>query len=322
MSEIVETMPLDDDQVNALKQKYYNATIVDRIDTHGDLARFRIRPDKPFAPFEPGQFVSLGIGNWETRVEGTQDEQLTEKDWSKAIQRAYSISCPIIDETGKLQPVNSVDYLEFYVVLVRQAGTHGEPPPVVTPRLFGRSVGDRILIGKKIVGHYTIGSVEPDDTILMLSTGTGEAPHNAMAAELLNRGHRGRIINVTCVRNRVDLAYVAEHALLMEQYPQYRYLTYSTRDPENIDPKHPQYVGKQHLQNLFVSGQLGADAEDPLDPKRSHVYLCGNPAMIGYVAPGTEPPKVPGMLPLLKQAGFQDEHGYEGPGSIRFEKYW
>ncbi|TWU35061.1 ferredoxin--NADP reductase [Novipirellula artificiosorum] len=322
MSEIVDTIPLSAAQIHELKEKYYNATIVDRVDTHRDLARFRIRPDKPFPPFEPGQFVSLGIGNWEQRVPGTQKEELTEKDWAKCIQRAYSISCPVVDSDGKVAPVNSVDYLEFYVTLVRQSGLPGEPPPVVTPRLFGCSVGDRVLVGKKIVGHYTIGKVEPDDTILMLSTGTGEAPHNAMAAELLARNHRGRIVNATCVRNRIDLAYSKEHQQLMEAFSQYRYLQFTTRDPENIDPEHPGFVGKQHLQALFLSGELAKAAEDPLDPAQTHVYLCGNPAMIGYVPPGADPPTTPGMLPLLKDAGFRDDHGYEGPGSIRFEKYW
>lgn len=321
MSEIVETVPFDAERIGELKAKYYNATVVQRIDTHPDLARFRIRPDKPFPPFEPGQFVSLGIGNWEDRVEGTQEEELTEKDWAKCIQRAYSISCPMIGDQGKLTTVNDVDYLEFYVTLVRHADP-GEPPPVVTPRLFGCGVGDRLLIGKKIVGNYTLGKIEPDDTILMLSTGTGEAPHNAMAAHLLSNDHRGRVINATSVRNRTDLAYTAEHATLMEQYSQYLYLPFSTRDPENLDSNHPGYVGKQYLQQLFVSGKLAEMANDSLDPKNTHVFLCGNPAMIGYVPPGADPPSTTGMLPLLKEAGFKDDHNYEGPGSIRFEKYW
>jgi len=52
------------------------------------------------------------------------------------------------------------------------------------------------------------------------------------------------------------------------------------------------------------------------------VFLCGNPAMIGYVPPGADPPSTPGMLPLLRDAGFTDESDSSGPGTIRFEKYW
>ena len=69
-----------------------------------------------------------------------------------------------------------------------------------------------------------------------------------------------------------------------------------------------------------VAGKLAEAADDPLSPSNTHVFLCGNPAMIGYVAPGAEPPAKPGMLPLLEEAGFSNDA--EGAGSFRFEKYW
>jgi ferredoxin/flavodoxin---NADP+ reductase len=90
----------------------------------------------------------------------------------------------------------------------------------------------------------------------------------------------------------------------------------------NLDPMHPNYIGKQYLQELFTSGKLAEAAGDPLSPANTHVYLCGNPAMIGYVPPGADQPAAPGMLPLLRAAGFSDEHDAVGAGSIRFEKYW
>ncbi len=323
MSETIDSGPLTAEQIRKLQEKYYNATIIERIDSHSDLSRFRIRPDKPFPNFEPGQYVTLGLGNWEPRLEGTQREVLPFSKQSKVVQRAYSISCPMLDPLGNLASVNSVDYLEFYVTLVRKADSSDKGPPALTPRLFRQQVGDRLLIGKRIVGHYTLGpEIHPHETILLLGTGTGEAPHNAMATELLVNNHRGRIVNVTCVRHRKDLAYTQQHARLMDSFANYCYLPVTTRDPENLDPHHPRYVGKQYIQELFVSGRLAELVGDPLDPKRTHVFLCGNPAMIGYVPPGTEPPVDPGMIPLLKHAGFQDAHDYHGPGSIRFEKYW
>ena len=89
-----------------------------------------------------------------------------------------------------------------------------------------------------------------------------------------------------------------------------------------FDPDHPEYVGKQYLQALYTSGALSEAADDPLDPANTHVFLCGNPAMIGYVPPGGEPLKTPGMLPLLEEKGFTTEAEEAGPGVIRFEKYW
>ncbi len=322
MSDAIDSAPLDAEEANELRKKFYNATIVQRIDVHSDLARFRIRPDAPIPPFQAGQYVALGLGNWEPRLPGTQSEQVPEKKLRKLTRRAYSISCPLIGSNGSVAPVDSVDYLEFYITLVREADAPDKQPPVLTPRMFSLSAGDRIEVQKKITGHYVLANVRPKDTVLMLGTGTGEAPHNAMSATLLANHHEGKIVNVTSVRHRSDLAYAVEQAALMKRFSNYRYLPFTTRDPENLDPSHPDFVGKQYLQALFTSGQLATAADDPLSPENTHVFLCGNPAMIGYVAPGAPPPATPGMLPLLREAGFTDNSDTPGPGTIRFEKYW
>ncbi len=322
MSDTIDSAPLDAEEALQLREKLYNATIIERIDAHSELARFRIRPDNPIPPFKPGQYVALGIGNWEPRLHGTQKEEVPEKKLRKLSRRAYSISCPLLSPENRVAPVDTLDYLEFYITLVREAESPGASPPVLTPRLFKFGVGDRLEVQKKIVGTYTLENIGPDDNVLMLGTGTGEAPHNAMSAKLLADQHRGRVINVTSVRKRADLAYALEHATLMNSYPNYRYLPFTTRDPENLDPSHPEYVGKQYLQDLFVSGQLAEAAGVELVPSTTHVFLCGNPAMIGYVPPGAEPPEKPGMLPILREAGFTDDADASGPGTIRFEKYW
>jgi ferredoxin--NADP+ reductase len=322
LSDAIDSALLNAEEADRLREKFYNATIVERIDVHEDLARFRIRPDAPIPPFKPGQYVALGLGNWEPRLEGTQIEEVPEKKLRKLTRRAYSISCPMVDPSGAIAPVDSIDYFEFYITLVRQSESPDQKPPGLTPRMFGMSVGDRIEVQKKITGHYVLENISPTDTILMLGTGTGEAPHNAMTAKLLADNHQGKIVNVTSVRRSEDLAYAVEQATLMKKFSNYRYLPFTTRDPENLDKSHPNYIGKQYLQALFTSGQLAKAADDPFSPKNTHVFLCGNPAMIGYVPPGADPLPAPGMLPLLREAGFTDESHAAGPGTIRFEKYW
>jgi ferredoxin/flavodoxin---NADP+ reductase len=320
LSDTIDSAPLDAEEAMQLREQHYNATIIQRLDTHSDLARFRIRPDAGIPAFKPGQYVALGLGNWEARLPGTQAEEVPENKLRKLTRRAYSISCPMIIN-DRVTPIDAVDYFEFYITLVRASDTP-DKPPVLTPRLFNLPVGGRIEVQKKITGHYTLENIAPDDTILMLGTGTGEAPHNAMTATLLAQHHRGRIVNVTSVRKSVDLAYAREQAALMRKFSNYVYLPFTTRDPVNLDPMHPNYIGKQYLQELFTSGKLAEAAGDPLSPANTHVYLCGNPAMIGYVPPGADQPATPGMLPLLRAAGFSDEHDAVGAGSIRFEKYW
>ena len=136
MSDTIESAPLDAEEASELREKHYNATIIERIDAHSDLARFRIRPDQPIPPFKPGQYVALGIGNWEPRLPGTQNEVLPGNRLRKLSRRAYSISCPMLNADEEVATVDSVDYLEFYITLVREADSPDKKPPVLTPRLF------------------------------------------------------------------------------------------------------------------------------------------------------------------------------------------
>jgi len=306
--------------IEALRETQYNATLIARTDITDDLFRIRVRPDFELHRFEPGQFVALGLGYWEPRIQPSQSEEVPEKKWPKLIRRAYSISCPMLDPSDQLVTCSQLDYLEFYVALVRGSDESTAPPPALTPRLFGLGVGDRLFLASKITGTYTLHDVGPDDTILMISTGTGEAPHNAMTAELLARGHRGNVIQVTSVRHRADLGYAREHQIVMDRHANYRYLPITTREPENLNPDHPGFVGKQYVQNLFATGELAEMVGDPLSPSNTHVFLCGNPTMIGFVPPGGKPLTQPGMLPILELAGFSADQ--PGCGHIRFEKYW
>jgi ferredoxin/flavodoxin---NADP+ reductase len=315
------------DDLAALRNKFYNATIIDRRLVHSDLIRIRIKPDEEIRHFDAGQYVALGLGRWESRLEDCQPETLGDKDALKVARRAYSISCSMWENNRIVSPSKS-GYLEFYIVLVRKASEPDGTPPLFTPRLFRLQVGDRIEVQKKIVGHYTLAGVGPDENVLMIGTGTGEAPHNSMTATLLERAHRGMIVNVTTVRQSSDLGYLDEHRLLEQEFPNYRYLSLTTRDPINLDPSIPGYVGKRYIQDAYTSGWLSEQAGVELNPRNTHVFLCGNPAMIGYVKPGDLPPTTPGMLSVLSARGFTDPSHVEGhhvepkAGVIRFEKYW
>ena len=48
-----------------LRQKHYNATVVHLKLVHEDLMVLRIRPDFPVPPHKPGQYSTLGLGQWE-----------------------------------------------------------------------------------------------------------------------------------------------------------------------------------------------------------------------------------------------------------------
>jgi ferredoxin--NADP+ reductase len=308
------------EQIQEARARRYNATIVYLKKIHSDLMILRVRPDFPRPAYQPGQYCTLGLGYWEPRLEGCQEEHLTEEDRSRIIRRSYSISCPILedDHPDRLYDPDRTDWLEFYIVLVRH-NPDGRVP-ALTPRLFTRKVGDRLQMGEKITGHYTLDPVRPGDTVVFLATGTGEAPHNAMIWELLRRGHTGRIVSVCCVRYRQDLGYWDTHQKLMQRYPHYLYIPLTTREPGQ--------TRKVYIQDLISSGELEERMGQALDPAHTHMFLCGNPKMIGVplrdkTTGAITYPQPPGAIEILEKRGFQaDIPSLKQKGNIHFEEYW
>ncbi|HJT75565.1 MAG TPA: ferredoxin--NADP reductase [Gemmataceae bacterium] len=306
------------EQIHELRQTRYNATLVGLRQANPELSILRIRPDFPLPVHKPGQYTSLGLGYWEPRFPGCQEEQLKPGDETKLCRRAYSISCSVLDDDNRLLEAGR-DYLEFYIVLVRRA--EGPVAPALTPRLFLLKPGDRLFLQEKITGHFTLDPVQPGDTVLFLSTGTGEAPHNYMLWELLRRGHTGRILSACCVRYRRDLGYLAVHDELMRRHPNYTFLGLTTREADTVNHK-------VYIQDLITSGQLEERLGQPLDPDRTHVYLCGNPKMIGVPARDRATgertyPQPPGVIEVLERRGFQSDHpAAKIQGNIHFEEYW
>lgn len=313
------TSALTPGQLNELREKHYNATLAYLHKPHPELAILRVRPDFAIPLHKPGQYSTLGLGYWEPRAPGCQEETVKPGEETKLIRRAYSISHPVLGEQGGLRSGEQHDWLEFYVVLVRDSD--GPAAPALTPRLFMLREGERLFLGERITGHYTLDTVQPGDTVLFLATGTGEAPHNYMLWELLRRGHQGRILSACCVRYRRDLAYVATHEELMKQHPHYTYLSLTTREAETVNQK-------VYIQDLITSGQLEERLGNPLDPPKTHVFLCGNPKMIGVPARDKATgervyPQPLGVIEILEKRGFQtDQPQIKFKGNIHFEEYW
>jgi ferredoxin--NADP+ reductase len=280
----------------------------------------RVRPDFPVPVHQPGQYTSLGLGNWEPRLPGCQAETLKPADEVKLVRRAYSIGCSILDDDGQLLDRARADWLEFYIVVVRETEDPNHPP-ALTPRLFMLKEGDRLNIVEKITGHYTLDPVQPGDAVIFLATGTGEAPHNYMLWELLRRGHTGRILSACCVRYRRDLAYLAVHEELMRRYRNYAYLSLTTREADTVQHK-------VYIQDLISSGQLEQRLGQRLEPTQTHVFLCGNPKMIGVPLKDRDTgqrsyPQPLGVIEILEQRGFRaDQLNPRVAGNIHFEEYW
>ena len=299
-------------RVSNLEDRFYNATITWFRRVNPDLWIIRVRPDHRDSPLVPGQYATLGLGYWEPRVDGAEDRLVGEE---RLVRRSYSISSRIFDPQGYLTDPVYEEHLEFYIVLV--------PPsvdrlPGLTPRLALKHEGDRIYMGPRMAGRYTLsGITDPFSDVLFLATGTGEAPHNAMVVELMRKGHQGRVVSVVSVRFAADLGYVARHRALEDRFPNYRYLPLVTREdaPGTLRMRIQQLIAEDRL-----TGQTGLE----LDPSRLKVFMCGNPAMIGVPEWLDDQPTFSGILgvaQLLAERGFTlPRHGVKS--NIHYEEYW
>ncbi len=315
-----DTFQRDSAQLAELRAAHYNATIQAIVPIHDDLRILRVVPDDGLPDFVAGQFVTLGLGNWEKRVAGVDEEHLSGALERRLAKRAYSLSCSLLDDRGDLKRASEFPYWEFYVALVRHAQKH---PPALTPRLFALAANDRLFVERQAKGNYTLQGVPDDSDVYFFATGTGEAPHNAMIAELLTRGHRGRIVSVLSVRYWRDAAYRLVHEELVRRHANYRYVLLVTRESIDRAVAGACYAGCHRLQKIVESGALETLSGAPLAPTRAHVFLCGSPAMIGAQPLGQSHPTYPpgSMLDILQRRGFQvDQAGQTG--NIHFERYW
>ena len=73
---------------------------------------------------------------------------------------------------------------------------------------------------------------------------------------------------------------------------------------------------------MVRSGLLERETGVTLDPAQAHVFLCGNPAMIGVSRAGHKSTAEPGsLLDLLQSRGFRPANT-ANRGTVHFERYW
>jgi ferredoxin--NADP+ reductase len=226
--------------VVATDDERYNASLIDRVDQHESLAYFWVKFDAEPTPFEPGQYMTIGVF-----IDG------------KIVQRPYSIaSAPrVAGTTG----------YEMYLRLV-QGGTF-------TPVLWDLPVGHRMrMIGPK--GKFLL---EPDDDRihLFISSGTGNAPFVAMMRETLAAGAPRRAVFINGVSYERDLGYrsLLEEWQASGDYP----VTYVPTVSRPNDPRNAAWTGRTGRAESIVEGVF---EEMHLTTDGTIAYLCGNPDMI------------------------------------------
>jgi ferredoxin/flavodoxin---NADP+ reductase len=76
---------------------------------------------------------------------------------------------------------------------------------------------------------------------------------------------------------------------------------------------------------MIESGQVESELGEPLDPANTHVFLCGNPQMIGIPTWDDDGnmtfPEPRGVCEMLTERGFTIDHLRER-GNVHYEEYW
>ncbi|HYO97344.1 MAG TPA: ferredoxin--NADP reductase [Polyangiaceae bacterium] len=178
------------------------------------------------------------------------------------------------------------------------------PRGELTPALFALSEADRVLVEPKPQGFFTLQWVPDARQLWMIATGTGLAPYLSMlrADEVWQRF--SDLVLVHCVREAAQLAHAAELAALAAQHRgQLRVLPVVSREPTAPGVLHGR------ITSLLSDGELERNAALQLSAERSHVMLCGNPAMIDD------------MLERLEARGLR-KHRVRRPGHVTIERYW
>jgi ferredoxin/flavodoxin---NADP+ reductase len=264
-----------------------NAIVTQIIQVSPSMKIFRIAPDGWELPdFIPGQFAALALPPSAPRVQdATPDPEDLNED--KMIKRVYSIA----------SSSKSKQFIEFYISLVRSGA--------LTPRLFALNIGDRVELGKKMVGMFTLEQVPEDSNIILVATGTGVAPYVSMLRSNILGGGKRKIAVIHGAANSWDLGYSSELMLLESLSDRFSYFPTII----DVEKEHAHWGGDtRFVQEMWEAGVVEEKWGFKPMPDNSHIFLCGNPKM------------VESMFEILGKDGFK-EHKRKEPGEIHVESW-
>jgi ferredoxin--NADP+ reductase len=263
----------------------YNATVISRVDINPFLIILGIKPDQQPYPFKAGQYTVVGLKASTARVKESAPE-VSPKTGDAVIQRAYSIAS-----------ANNAGQLDFYLALV----SHGE----LTPRLFTLQKNDRVYIGPKATGVFTLDSVAPSKSLLLMATGTGLAPYISMLRSQMNDLKNRKVVVLHGVRHSGDLGYREELEELAHKHSNIIYMPVISQPAK--DPTWTGLTG--YLQESLFSGEVEKRTGLQIKPDNFDAFICGNPSMIEST------------IAKLSAVGFVLIKG-RNPGNIHIEEYW
>jgi len=242
-----------------MPQNKYNATVVQKIQIQPNLMILRVATDEPRTKFTAGQYTTLGLYDYEPRSKNSEPEAIPSKP-DKLIQRAYSIA----------SARHETQQFEFYISQVKTGQ--------LTPRLFHLEVGDRVFVGRRIVGVFNLSDAPKDADLVMIATGTGITPYISFLRSHVVERPESKMVVIQAAAHQGDLGYFSELSFLNSAFPNFYYLPTLT----DADETWPGL--RLWIEELLDSDILGEKAGVVCDPQKTHFYLCGNPIMVKNVS--------------------------------------
>lgn len=253
----------------------YNATVIKNEVISDGLYLLTVKPDFEIKNFRPGQFTTLGL-----KVKNDCEEKL--------IKRAYSIASSPAQHR----------YLEFYIVLV--------PEGMLSRNLFDLQTDDRLFVGSKITGNFTLDKIPSKQNLLMVCTGTGIAPFISMIrTDLVCGGNNRNFVILHGARHSYDLGFFSELQVLDLHCNNFHYIPAVSRHQN--DPYWGGPTGR--VTKVIKDGLVEEKSGMAITPENFDILLCGNPEMIKE------------MTLHFESLGFNSKKG-EQRINIHSEKYW
>ena len=221
---------------------------------------------------------SLRVEGVQSRFQAGQFVRIALDIEGERVARAFSFVNPPDDPT-----------LEFYGVVV--------PEGPLSPRLQRLQPGDALHVAPNPAGFLVLSEVPDTETLWLVSTGTGLAPFlSILRTEAPWRRFRNVVV-VHAVRFAAELTYRE----LIGATPA-KYVSLVSRET-----RQGSLAGR--IPAAIEDGRLEAAAGVALAPEKSHVMLCGNPAMLKDVQA------------VLVKRGMK-KHRRRAPGHITVESFW
>ena len=270
-----------------MEDKELNSVVTHIMQVSPTMKIVRVKPDSWKLPdFKAGQFISLGLPASAERLPDSDQEEKQYKE-GKIIRRMYSIASSSV----------LTEFVEFYITIVRSGA--------LTPRIFNLKVGDRIELGKKTSGMFTLEEVPTGNNIILVATGTGVAPYISMLRSNALQKSGGKLAVIHGAANSWDLGYSSELTLIESMSDKFKYI------PTILMPERE--PAGWHGETRLVEEIWESDAMEKIwgfrpAPQNTHIFLCGNPAMTDA------------MLNLLNKEGFK-EHARKSHGQVHIESW-